>query len=107
MMLERRVTHPCGQCGQCGQWSETSHQVEQTLIERFATSRYVTAILADLDMETGRLTWINRGHHLPILIRDNRWTSELACPPAGPMGADLDLPFQVLPSYATVNAVPD
>ncbi|MEY7974951.1 PP2C family protein-serine/threonine phosphatase [Streptomyces pilosus] len=74
--------------------SETSHQVEQTLIEQFATSRYVTAILADLDMETGRLTWINRGHHLPILIRDNRWTSELACPPAGPMGADLGLPIR-------------
>ncbi|CAL9657158.1 PP2C family protein-serine/threonine phosphatase [Streptomyces sp. enrichment culture] len=72
--------------------TETSEQVEQTLIEQFGTSRYVTAILADLDMESGRLTWINRGHHLPILIRGNRWTTELPCPPAGPMGADLGLP---------------
>ncbi|MEG8279933.1 PP2C family protein-serine/threonine phosphatase [Streptomyces sp. AHA2] len=72
---------------------ETSRQVERTLFEQFANSRYVTAVLADLDMSSARLTWINRGHHLPILIRDNRWTSELACPPAGPMGADLGLPI--------------
>ncbi|MGI5479482.1 PP2C family protein-serine/threonine phosphatase [Streptomyces lavendofoliae] len=72
--------------------TETSRQVEKTLIEQFAASRYVTGILADLDMNTGRLTWINRGHPLPVLIRGNRWTTELACPPAGPMGADLGLP---------------
>ncbi|MGW5492447.1 PP2C family protein-serine/threonine phosphatase [Streptomyces olivaceoviridis] len=72
--------------------TETSRSVEATLIEQFGTSRYVTGILADLDMESGRLTWINRGQHLPILIRGNRWTTELACPPAGPMGAGLGLP---------------
>lgn len=72
--------------------TETSRHVEQTLIEQFSTSRYITGILARLDMGTGRLAWINRGHHLPILIRGNRWVTELACPPAGPMGADLGLP---------------
>ncbi|WP_412080880.1 PP2C family protein-serine/threonine phosphatase [Streptomyces sp. SCL15-4] len=72
--------------------SETSEQVERTLMEQFSNGRYVTGILADLDLESGRLTWINRGHHLPILIRGNRWTTELACPPAGPMGAGLGLP---------------
>ncbi|MDN3027916.1 PP2C family protein-serine/threonine phosphatase [Streptomyces sp. S.PB5] len=71
---------------------ETSRHVEATLIEQFGTSRYVTGILADLDLVTGRLTWINRGHHLPVLIRGNRWTTELVCRPAGPMGADLGLP---------------
>jgi serine phosphatase RsbU (regulator of sigma subunit) len=72
--------------------TQTSEQVEDTLVRQFGASRYVTGILADLDLATGRLTWINRGHHLPILIRGNRWTTELACPPAGPMGADLRLP---------------
>ncbi|MDG9720474.1 PP2C family protein-serine/threonine phosphatase [Streptomyces sp. DH24] len=72
--------------------AETSERIEQTLLDQFGTSRYTTGILADLDMDTGRLTWINRGHHLPILIRDSRWTTELACPPAGPMGTGLDLP---------------
>jgi hypothetical protein len=71
---------------------ETSRQVEEILLEQFGGSRYVTGVLADLDMDTGLLTWINRGHHLPILLRGNRWTTELTCPPAGPMGADLGLP---------------
>jgi serine phosphatase RsbU (regulator of sigma subunit) len=75
--------------------AQTSEEVEKVLLEQFSTSRYVTAILADLDMASGRLSWINRGHHLPILIRDNRWTTELECPPAGPMGADLALPVTV------------
>jgi serine phosphatase RsbU (regulator of sigma subunit) len=70
----------------------TGRQVEETLVEQFGTSRYVTGILADLDLATGRLTWTNRGHPLPFLLRDNRWTTELACPPAGPMGAGLGLP---------------
>ncbi|WP_081236472.1 PP2C family protein-serine/threonine phosphatase [Streptomyces viridosporus] len=70
----------------------TSERIEQTLLDQFGASRYVTGVLADLDMETGRLAWVNRGHPLPILIRGNRWTSELACPPAGPMGTGLDLP---------------
>ncbi|MGY0068958.1 PP2C family protein-serine/threonine phosphatase [Streptomyces sp. QTS137] len=72
--------------------TETSRRVEETLLEQFGGRRYVTGILADLDMETGVLTWVNRGHHLPILLRGNRWTTELACRPAGPMGADLGLP---------------
>ncbi|MEU3842782.1 PP2C family protein-serine/threonine phosphatase [Streptomyces sp. NPDC028635] len=72
--------------------AQTSEQVERVLLRQFSTSRYVTAILAELDTESGRLTWVNRGHHLPVLIRDNRWTTELGCPPAGPMGTDLALP---------------
>ncbi|MFD0068812.1 PP2C family protein-serine/threonine phosphatase [Streptomyces sp. NPDC059944] len=72
---------------------ETSQRIEAALIDQFGTSRYVTAILADLDMSRGILTWINRGHHLPILLRDNKWTTELTCPPADPMGCDLGLPI--------------
>jgi serine phosphatase RsbU (regulator of sigma subunit) len=72
--------------------AETSEEVERVLLEQFSSSRYVTGILADLDTASGRLTWINRGHHLPVLIRDNRWTTDLECPPAGPMGTGLGLP---------------
>ncbi|MFF5158031.1 PP2C family protein-serine/threonine phosphatase [Streptomyces sp. NPDC000348] len=74
---------------------QTSQAVEDTLTEQFGTSRYVTGILADLDLRTGGLTWINRGHHLPILLRSGRWPHELRCPPAGPMGVALGLPVTV------------
>lgn len=73
--------------------AETSRHIDEILLEQFGTSRYATGILATLDLESGRLSWINRGHHLPILLRDNRWATELSCPPAGPMGADLHLPM--------------
>ncbi|MFJ2259075.1 PP2C family protein-serine/threonine phosphatase [Streptomyces sp. NPDC087844] len=66
--------------------------IEATLIEQFARSRYTTAVLADLDLETGILTWINCGHHLPVLIRGRRWTTHLGCAPTHPLGTDLGLP---------------
>ncbi|MFF8971322.1 PP2C family protein-serine/threonine phosphatase [Streptomyces sp. NPDC014995] len=66
--------------------------IERVLLEQFGPTRYVTGVLADLDASTGMLTWVNRGHHPPVLIRDGRWTTLLHCPPAHPMGADLRLP---------------
>ncbi len=62
-------------------------------MSHFGTSRYVTGILAGLDLADGRLVWINRGHHPPLLIRGNRRVIELGCPPADPMGTDLNLPI--------------
>ncbi|MEU7895338.1 PP2C family protein-serine/threonine phosphatase [Nonomuraea sp. NPDC049152] len=68
--------------------------IERVLIEEFGRStRYVTAVVADLDLNTGLLTWVNRGHHPPIIIRGGRWTVTLECPPAHPMGLDLGLPI--------------
>ncbi|MEU0782625.1 PP2C family protein-serine/threonine phosphatase [Streptomyces sp. NPDC006173] len=69
--------------------------VEQVLLKQFGPSRYVTGILANLDTATGMLTWVNRGHHPPVVIRDGRWTTLLHCPPAHPMGSDLHLPTTV------------
>nr|WP_226534868.1 PP2C family protein-serine/threonine phosphatase [Streptomyces daghestanicus] len=75
--------------------AEASRAVERTLLEQFGTKRYVTGILASLDTESGVLTWVNRGHHLPLLIRGRRVSTPLSCPPAGPMGTGLGLPVTV------------
>ncbi|MFF9814396.1 PP2C family protein-serine/threonine phosphatase [Streptomyces sp. NPDC014006] len=69
--------------------------IERVLLGQFGPTRYVTGVLADLDTSTGMLTWVNRGHAPPVLIRDGRWTTLLHCPPAHPMGADLHLPTTV------------
>ncbi|MFD5477638.1 PP2C family protein-serine/threonine phosphatase [Streptomyces hawaiiensis] len=66
--------------------------IERVVLEQFGLTRYVTGILADLDTSTGVLTWVNRGHHPPVVIRDGRWTTLLHCRPAHPMGTDLHLP---------------
>ncbi|MFE3453008.1 PP2C family protein-serine/threonine phosphatase [Nonomuraea sp. NPDC059194] len=70
--------------------------IERVLIEEFGRStRFVTAIIADLNLITGALRWVNRGHHPPIIIRGGRWAVTLDCPPAHPMGLDLGLPIVV------------
>lgn len=69
--------------------------IERVLLEQFGSSRYVTGVLADLDTTTGVLTWVNRGHLPPVVIRDSRWTTLLRCPPAHPMGTDLHLPTRI------------
>ncbi len=71
---------------------EISERIEEMLIEQYGQSRYVTGILAALDTRTGVLTWVNRGHHPPVIIRGGRSTTLLDCPPAHPMGTDLGLP---------------
>jgi serine phosphatase RsbU (regulator of sigma subunit) len=72
--------------------AETRDTIETLLTRQFSHTRYATAVLADLDLSTGMLSWINCGHHPPILIRGERWTTDLACEPTHPLGTDLDLP---------------
>jgi serine phosphatase RsbU (regulator of sigma subunit) len=71
--------------------AETSVAIEQALDHEFQRARYVTGILADLNTRTGDLSWVNRGHHPPLVIRGGRWTTHLTCPPAHPMGTALGL----------------
>ncbi|MFD3680030.1 PP2C family protein-serine/threonine phosphatase [Streptomyces sp. NPDC058613] len=71
----------------------TSKRVEETLLQHFGHTTYVTAVMGDVNAHTGVFSWINRGHHPPILIRGGRWTTALSCPPAHPLGTDLGLPI--------------
>jgi hypothetical protein len=72
--------------------ADNSNGIERTLINEFGPdTRFVTAIMADLDTGTGVLSWVNRGHHPPVVIRGGRWTTTQPCPPAHPMGMDLGI----------------
>ena len=51
----------------------------------FGEGRFVTALLCDLDVATGLLSWIPCGHPPPLLIR-GRTVKELARPPRLPLG---------------------
>ncbi|MFD4048904.1 PP2C family protein-serine/threonine phosphatase [Streptomyces sp. NPDC058611] len=62
----------------------TSERIEESLIEHFGHNTYVTAVLGDVNADTGLFSWINRGHHPPILIRAGRWTTALSCPSPKP-----------------------
>ncbi|MGJ7416591.1 PP2C family protein-serine/threonine phosphatase [Streptomyces cinereoruber] len=49
--------------------AEISERIEEVLIEQYGHKRYATGVLAELDTRTGMLTWVNRGHHPPVLMR--------------------------------------
>jgi hypothetical protein len=73
-----------------------SEGIESLLLKELGEScRFVTAVMADFDLRTGVLTWVNRGHPPPILIRGGRWIAALDCPPAPPLGLGLDQPVTV------------
>ncbi|MFI0351843.1 PP2C family protein-serine/threonine phosphatase [Actinomadura sp. 9N407] len=65
-----------------------AERIEEMVQEQFPDARFVTGIMAELDVVSGTLTWISRGHHPPVIIRRRR-TLPLECPPAPPMGLGL------------------
>lgn len=70
---------------------ETGEAIETTLVEHLGTARYVTALIADLNLRTGHLTWVSHGHHPPVRIRGGRLLDLPACQPGSPLGVDLGL----------------
>ncbi|WP_327104345.1 PP2C family protein-serine/threonine phosphatase [Nonomuraea glycinis] len=65
----------------------TSEAIDEAIADQFRQTRFATGILADLNMTTGELTWVNRGHHPPLVIRDGRLAATLESKvPAPPMG---------------------
>ena len=74
---------------------QSCEAIEAVLLEQFARTCYTTAVLADLDMRTGQLTWVTCGHPPPVLIRGGRWPVPLVGPRSHPLGTDLGLPVTV------------
>lgn len=67
----------------------TTKAVHDALQGAFGGAVFTTGVLADLDTETGLLSWVNAGHPHPLLLRDNRLVKTLTCPPAPPLGLRL------------------
>jgi serine phosphatase RsbU (regulator of sigma subunit) len=64
---------------------------DHAIASEFGDSRFVTALVCDLDVATGQFSWIPCGHPPPLLIRDGRVIRELARRPQLPLGlAELD-----------------
>jgi serine phosphatase RsbU (regulator of sigma subunit) len=71
---------------------ETYAAMDSAVGDQFPDERYVTAVIAQLELETGRLSWISAGHPPPLVIRDGRLSRTLTAPPAAPLGIPLDGP---------------
>jgi hypothetical protein len=65
--------------------------IDDALTERFDSDEFVTGHIAQLDVGTGRLRWVNAGHPLPLLIRGTKVVAELPCAPCLPFGLGIDI----------------
>ncbi|MGN9840405.1 PP2C family protein-serine/threonine phosphatase [Nonomuraea sp. H19] len=70
-----------------------SEAIDAAIKEQFA-GRFATGIIASLDLREGLLSWVNRGHHPPLVIRGGRWVATLESVPFPdpPMGFGLEMP---------------
>ena len=69
--------------------TETYTAIDAAVAEQYPSSRFVTAVLAELEMASGRLRWISAGHPPPLLLRGGRLVKTLDVAPAPPMGMGL------------------
>ena len=65
---------------------ETAAAVDEAIAVRFGTERFVTAVLADLDLATGRFRWIRAGHPAPLLLRGSKVVKTLWGDGGQPLG---------------------
>jgi len=67
---------------------ETYAAMHEAVGRQFPDRRFVTALIAQLDLDTGRLRWITAGHPTPLVVRGGRRALTLENPPAPPLGVD-------------------
>jgi serine phosphatase RsbU (regulator of sigma subunit) len=61
-------------------------EVNAAITGQFGLSQFATAVLARLDIDTGRLRWINAGHPEPLIVRSSSLVRPPHCPPSRPLG---------------------
>jgi hypothetical protein len=67
---------------------DQARAVDAALAEQFGDARFVTAVLAELNLDTGMLRYINAGHPAPILLRAGKVVRELPGGRRLPLGLD-------------------
>jgi hypothetical protein len=74
-----------------GTLARVAAHADDAIARHFGFTRFVTALLCELDVTTGRFRWIPCGHPPPLLIRGSKVVKELSRKPQLPLGlADLD-----------------
>ena len=78
--------------------TDTADSVEAAVHTVFGGEAFTTAVLAELDTDTGLLEWVNAGHPDPLLLRAGRLIKALHMEPGLPFGlrAALGLPDERL-----------
>src|SRR3954454_6571754 len=65
---------------------EIAREVNDAIAGHFGASQFATAVLDRLDLDTGRLRWINAGHPAPLILRGSFLVRPPPCPANRPLG---------------------
>jgi hypothetical protein len=65
---------------------ETAVAIDEAVADTFAGEQFVTAVIAELDLATGRLSWHIAGHPAPLLLRGSRVVKTLEAETGLPLG---------------------
>ena len=57
--------------------------------DRSSRARFVTALIAELELATGELRWVSAGHPPPLLLRAGRFVKTLELTPSPPLALRL------------------
>lgn len=71
--------------------TDTAQAVDAAVFSAFGGEAFLTGVLAELDTDTGLLSWVNAGHPQPLLLRGGRLVKALSVDPAAPLGLGLGL----------------
>lgn len=64
----------------------TATAIDRSIAAQFGPERFVTAVLAELDLTSGRLCWSVSGHPPPLLLRNGRIVKSLEGEVGVPLG---------------------
>jgi serine phosphatase RsbU (regulator of sigma subunit) len=63
--------------------------IDAAIFEQYPQTRFATALIAELELASGRLRWISAGHPPPLLLRAGHLVKTLELTPAPPLGLQL------------------
>jgi serine/threonine protein phosphatase PrpC len=66
--------------------TDTATFIHDALVDTFGGAAFATAVLAELETDTGMLSWVNAGHPEPLLLRDGKLVRSLRSRPTLPLG---------------------
>lgn len=69
--------------------TSTATVIDEAVEAGFGGESYTTAVLAELDPNTGHLSWLSAGHPEPLLLRQGHFVRSLHVDPGLPFGLGL------------------
>ena len=80
-------------------------RIDAVVAGQFGREAFVTGQLAQLNLRSGELTWVNAGHPMPLLVRDGEVINTLFCQPSLPWGLEGQLREQAIEQLRPGDAV--